>query len=128
MLGKRQQSSQGEPINALGQRRSCSRYCCIRTLAWLWGISSRYVHADTLHSGGTNKALDLQDPDNNLGAQGTDNGLVLNLKWSFPNSKTRLYPEGWTREQVGTDLPASKEIAAVHLHLSKGALRELHWH
>lgn len=32
------------------------------------------------------------------------------------------------REQVVTDLPASKDIAAAQLHLTKGALREMHWH
>ncbi|KAI9762520.1 MAG: hypothetical protein M4579_000323 [Chaenotheca gracillima] len=77
--------------------------------------------------GGTNKQLDLQNPDN-LGAESTDNGLVTNLKWSFSDSKTRLLPGGWVREQVVTDLPASKDIAAAQQHLKKGALRELHWH
>ena len=75
----------------------------------------------------TNKQLDLQNPDN-LGAQKTDNGLVQNFKWSFSDSKNRLYPGGWIREQVVTDLPASKDFAGVQLHLSKGAMRELHWH
>lgn len=32
------------------------------------------------------------------------------------------------REQVITDLPASHDIAGAQLHLTKGALRELHWH
>ena len=77
--------------------------------------------------GGTNKQLDLQNPDN-LGAQSTDNGVVPNLKWSFSNSKTRLFPGGWVREQVVTDLPASKDIAAAQQHLTKNALRQLHWH
>ena len=82
---------------------------------------------DIFLSGGTNKQLDLQNPDN-LGAQKTDNGVVPNLKWSFSNSKARLFPGGWVREQVVTDLPASKDIAAAQQHLTKGALRELHWH
>ena len=77
--------------------------------------------------GGTNEALDLQNPDN-LGAQSTDNGLVVNLKWSFSNSKTRLLNGGWTRESVVTDLPASKDIAGAQQHLTKGSYRELHWH
>ena len=62
-------------------------------------------------SGGTNKALDLQNPDN-LGAQSTDNGLVVNLKWAFSDSKTRLLRGGWVRERVITDLPASHDIAS----------------
>ncbi|KAG4423618.1 hypothetical protein IFR04_003300 [Cadophora malorum] len=78
-------------------------------------------------SGGTNHQLDLQNPDN-LGAQSTDSGLVPNLKWSFSDSKTKIFNGGWTREQVVTDLLASHDIAAAQQHLKKGAVRELHWH
>ncbi|KAI5463576.1 RmlC-like cupin domain-containing protein [Mariannaea sp. PMI_226] len=77
--------------------------------------------------GGTNKELDLQNPDN-LGQQPTDNGVVPNLKWSFSDSKTRILKGGWVREQVITDLPSSHDIAGAQQHLKKGALRELHWH
>ncbi|KAK3372346.1 oxalate decarboxylase oxdD [Podospora didyma] len=77
--------------------------------------------------GGTNKQIDLQNPDN-LGQQSTDNGLVPNLKWAFSDSKTRLLKGGWVREQVITDLPSSHDIAAAQQHLTKGAIRELHWH
>ncbi|MCJ1347832.1 hypothetical protein MMC31_006062 [Peltigera leucophlebia] len=100
-LEKRQQFDQGQPIDATGKG------------------------APIL--GGTNKQLDLQNPDN-LGAQSRDNGVVVNLKWSFSDSKTRILPGGWVREQVVTDLPASQDIAAAQQHLKKGALRELHWH
>lgn len=78
-------------------------------------------------SGGTNHAIDLQNPDN-LGAQSVDHGAVPNLKWSFSDSKTNIYPGGWTREQVVTDLPQSHDIAGAQQHLIKGAIRELHWH
>ncbi|KAK7918213.1 hypothetical protein PG985_010087 [Apiospora marii] len=77
--------------------------------------------------GGTNKALDLQNPDN-LGRQSTDNGVVPNLKWSFSDSRTRILRGGWVREQVITDLPASVDISAAQQHLTKGSIRELHWH
>ncbi|KAK3071459.1 hypothetical protein LTR53_008599 [Teratosphaeriaceae sp. CCFEE 6253] len=77
--------------------------------------------------GGTNKALDLQNPDN-LGQQSTDNGVVVNLKWSLSDSKTRLLNGGWVREQVITDLPASHDIAGAQQHLTQGSIRELHWH
>lgn len=77
--------------------------------------------------GGTNHALDLQNPDN-LGRESTDNGVVPNLKWSFSDSKMRLLPGGWVREQVITDLPSSHDISAAQQHLRKGAVRELHWH
>jgi oxalate decarboxylase len=58
--------------------------------------------------GGTNHQIDLQNPDN-LAAQSTDNGLVVNLKWSFSDSKTKIFNGGWTREQVITDLPSSHD-------------------
>ncbi|KAF9773133.1 hypothetical protein IL306_009095 [Fusarium sp. DS 682] len=77
--------------------------------------------------GGTNKELDLQNPDN-LGQQSTDNGVVPNLKWSFSDSKTRLLKGGWVREQVIQDLPSSHDISGAQQHLVKGAIRELHWH
>ncbi|PKY09408.1 Bicupin, oxalate decarboxylase/oxidase [Aspergillus campestris IBT 28561] len=77
--------------------------------------------------GGTNKPLDLQNPAN-LGQESTDNGWVPNLKWSFSDSKARIFPGGWSREQIVQDLPQSHDISGAQQHLSKGAIRELHWH
>lgn len=77
--------------------------------------------------GGTNAALDVQNPDS-LGQQSTDAGVVPNLKWSFSDSKTRIFRGGWVREQVIQDLPSSHDIAGAQQHLVKGAIRELHWH
>ncbi|KAL4928003.1 RmlC-like cupin domain-containing protein [Aspergillus undulatus] len=77
--------------------------------------------------GGTDIHRDKQNP-SNLGAESTDNGIVPNLKWSFADSKTRLFPGGWVREQLVQDLPQSKDISGAQQHLSKGAIRELHWH
>ncbi|TID27028.1 Bicupin oxalate decarboxylase/oxidase [Venturia nashicola] len=77
--------------------------------------------------GGTNAQLDLQNPDN-LARQSTDAGTVPNLKWSFSDSKAKIFNGGWTREQVIQDLPQSTDISAAQQHLKKGALRELHWH
>jgi oxalate decarboxylase/phosphoglucose isomerase-like protein (cupin superfamily) len=54
--------------------------------------------------------------------------VVPNLKWSFSDSRTRLLKGGWVREQVVTDLPSSQDISAAQQHLTKGAIRELHWH
>jgi len=90
-------------------------------------MGSQSDEALTQMPGVTNNQLDLQNPDN-LGQQSTDNGVVVNLKWSFSDSKTRLLNGGWSREQVVTDLPASKDIAAAQQHLTKGSIRELHWH
>ncbi|KAF2023801.1 Bicupin, oxalate decarboxylase/oxidase [Setomelanomma holmii] len=77
--------------------------------------------------GGTDRQIDLANP-SNLGEQSTDSGTVPSLKWRFGDSKTKIYPGGWVREQVINDLPASKDIAAAQQHLKKGAIRELHWH
>ncbi|ORY61380.1 RmlC-like cupin domain-containing protein [Pseudomassariella vexata] len=77
--------------------------------------------------GGTNHELDIQKPDN-LGQQSTDNGVVPNLKWSFSDSRTRILKGGWVRESVITDLPSSHDISAAQQHLTKGSIRELHWH
>ncbi|KAF9692986.1 hypothetical protein EKO04_009085 [Ascochyta lentis] len=77
--------------------------------------------------GGTNSQVDIENP-SNLGQQSTDAGTVPNLKWRFSDSKTRIYPGGWVREQVDNDLPQSHDIAAAQQHLKKGAIRELHWH
>lgn len=77
--------------------------------------------------GGTNKAVDLQNPDQ-FRAPSTDNGFVPNVKWSFSQSQTRLFNGGWSREQVIEDLPQSHDIAGAQQHLKKGAIRELHWH
>lgn len=71
--------------------------------------------------------MDLENP-SNLGQQSTDSGTVPNLKWRFSDSKTRIFPGGWVREQVDNDLPQSHDIAAAQQHLKKGAIRELHWH
>jgi oxalate decarboxylase len=109
--------AQGEPIDATGKGGP------------ILGIKRSYIQTRELLTvlGGTNKQLDLQNPDN-LGQQPTDNGVVPNLKWSFSDSKTRLLNGGWVREQVVTDLPSSTDVAAAQQHLAKGAIRELHWH
>ncbi|PSN59535.1 thermophilic glucose-6-phosphate isomerase [Corynespora cassiicola Philippines] len=76
---------------------------------------------------GTNNQIDRDNPAN-LGEESTDAGTVPNLKWRFSDSKTKIFPGGWVRQQVITDLPQSHDIAAAQQHLSKGAIRELHWH
>ena len=96
---------------------------CKASLCFFFAVAHNFAR----RAGGTNKALDLQNPDN-LGAQSTDSGVVPNLKWSFSDSRTRLLNGGWVREQVITDLPASHDISAAQQHLKKGAIRELHWH
>lgn len=79
------------------------------------------------HSGGTDRDIDAQNPDN-LGQQPTDHGTVPNLKWRFSDSKTDVHWGGWLRSQVIQDLPQSTDVSATQVHLSKGVIRESHWH
>lgn len=121
---KRSGFGDGEPINDSGKGAPFSGKYFPPLVSELLGD----VCTENLQlSGGTNHAIDIQNPDN-LGRESTDNGYVPNLKWSFSDSKTNLYPGGWSREQITSDLPQSHDIAGAQQHLIKGAIRELHWH
>ncbi|RPA74719.1 Bicupin, oxalate decarboxylase/oxidase [Ascobolus immersus RN42] len=77
--------------------------------------------------GGTNEAIDRQNP-SNLTPPPTDAGTVVNLKWAFSDSRTKTLDGGWSRQQTVRDLPPSKDIAAAQQHVTRGSIRELHWH
>ncbi|EAS33083.3 oxalate decarboxylase family bicupin [Coccidioides immitis RS] len=79
-------------------------------------------------AGATNREIDLQNPSALGASTDTDSGSVPNLKWSFSLSKLKMFHGGWLREQVKTDLPASNDIAGAQVHMSKGAIRQMHWH
>jgi len=74
-----------------------------------------------------NPPVDLENLDQVAGPP-TDAGIVVNLKWSFGASHTRLLRGGWVREQTITDLPPSKDFAAAEIRLGPNSYRELHWH
>ncbi|KAL4935177.1 hypothetical protein BDV06DRAFT_134441 [Aspergillus oleicola] len=57
------------------------------------GAFKRNPCADSTYLGGTDVHRDKQNT-SNLGAESTDNEMVPNLKWSFSDSKTRLFPGG----------------------------------
>lgn len=117
LLAKRQQFSQGQPIDGTGKGAVISGERSPPRLS---------PYSDPT-PGGTNNQVDRANPAN-LGAQSTDHGPVPNLKWRFSDSKTRIFKGGWIREQVITDLPASTDLSAAQVHLTKGSYRELHWH
>ncbi|GJE89104.1 bicupin oxalate decarboxylase/oxidase [Phanerochaete sordida] len=75
----------------------------------------------------SNHALDRQNVDN-VAPPTTDQGDIVNLKWSMSLSHTRLLKGGWVREQTVTDLPPSKDFAAAEIAMAPFAYRELHWH
>ena len=58
----------------------------------------------------------------------TDNGAVPPFWYSFELTHKRITAGGWTRQVTERELPISKTIAGVQMHLEAGAIRELHWH
>jgi oxalate decarboxylase len=49
--------------------------------------------------------------------------------YNLTNSSSHWYgPAGWAKEVNVSNFPISQSIAGVHMHLNKGAVRELHWH
>ncbi|GAB6991053.1 oxalate decarboxylase family bicupin [Paenibacillus pini] len=77
--------------------------------------------------GARNVPRDLQSPDI-LVPPDTDHGTMPNLKYAFADSHMRVEHGGWSREVTIRELPASKTIAGVNMHLEPGGVRELHWH
>lgn len=75
----------------------------------------------------SNHELDKQNVDN-VAPPTTDQGTIMNLKWSMSLSHTTLLDGGWVREQTVTDLPPSKDLAAAEIAMAPFAYRELHWH
>ncbi|KAL8649181.1 MAG: hypothetical protein Q9210_004558 [Variospora velana] len=63
---------------------------------------------------GTNKALDLQNPDN-LASQGTDNGIVPNLKWSF----SRFQDEDFPRRRNGAMSTRRKSVSLLWMKTAR---------
>ncbi|KAK0457207.1 oxalate decarboxylase [Desarmillaria tabescens] len=74
-----------------------------------------------------NIAIDLQNPDL-LAPPSTDSGAVMNAKWPFSLSHTRLQTGGWVREQNVGVMPIATSLAGANMRLEPGSIRELHWH
>lgn len=77
--------------------------------------------------GANNPEIDRENPDV-LVPPDTDNGTMPNLKFPFSQSHMRVEHGGWSREVTIREMPASKTIAGVNMHLEPGGVRELHWH
>ncbi len=58
----------------------------------------------------------------------TDEGTVKPFKYSFDLSHKEIDSGGWTRQVTVRELPIATSIAAVEMRLTKGGVRELHWH
>lgn len=77
--------------------------------------------------GPRNLSRERQDADM-LRPPSTDHGTMMNMKWSFADSHTRIEEGGWARQTTRRELPSSMELAGVNMRLDMGAVRELHWH
>src|SRR5262249_14498324 len=47
---------------------------------------------------------------------------------SFNNPPRRIQNGGWARRVTQSDFQIAEEIAGVNMRLTRGAIRELHWH
>jgi oxalate decarboxylase len=74
-----------------------------------------------------NSPLDGQNP-SSVWAPETDAGGQPPFKYPFSFAHKRIEAGGWTRQVTVRDLPISKKMAGVQMHLIKGGVRELHWH
>lgn len=77
--------------------------------------------------GPNNTKLDDENP-SSVWAPPTDAGGQPPFKYSFSLSHKRIEKGGWTRQVTVRDLPISKKMAGVQMRLTKGGVRELHWH
>lgn len=58
----------------------------------------------------------------------TDHGSVGALWHSFELTHRRVQNGGWTHQVTEREVPLSKAIAGVNMHIVGGAFREAHWH
>lgn len=77
--------------------------------------------------GPTNSALDTANPDS-FNPPSSDAGGVQTFKYTFSIAHKRLHEGGWSREVTVRELAVSKTLAGVHMRLTSGGVRELHWH
>ncbi|HLR60498.1 MAG TPA: oxalate decarboxylase family bicupin [Pseudogracilibacillus sp.] len=77
--------------------------------------------------GAENPEISRQNPDF-MTPPNTDKGTMPNLKYPYAQTHTRIENGGWSREVTTRELPPSKTIAGVNMHLEPGGVRELHWH
>jgi oxalate decarboxylase len=74
-----------------------------------------------------NPPREREDPDL-IQPPPTDNGDVPNLHFAFADAHIKMREGGWSRQVTQRELPVAKEIAGVNMRLTKGGVRELHWH
>lgn len=77
--------------------------------------------------GPNNPALSSQFP-GAFSPPATDVGNLPMFWASFNNAPRRIQDGGWAREVTQADFQISQEIAGVNMRLTRGGIRELHWH
>jgi oxalate decarboxylase len=91
------------------------------------GINTQGNAASISDPGPNNPALSNQFP-GAFTPPATDVG-ELPLFWaSFNNAPRRIQNGGWARQVTQYDFRISEEIAGVNMRLTRGGIRELHWH
>jgi oxalate decarboxylase len=77
--------------------------------------------------GPRNPPREAQNPDI-LRPPPTDSGGIPNLRFSYADAHVKMREGGWSREVTERELPIATTIAGVNMRLTKGGVRELHWH
>ena len=77
--------------------------------------------------GPNNPALSSQFPGAFL-PPATDVGELPMFWASFNNAPRRIQDGGWARQVTQYDFQISEQIAGVNMRLTRGGIRELHWH
>ena len=90
-------------------------------------INTRDNPASVTDPGPQNPALASQFPDA-FSPPPTDVGDMPMFWASFNNAPRRIQNGGWARQVTQADFQIAEEISGVNMRLTRGAIRELHWH
>ena len=90
-------------------------------------INTQGNPSSTTVIGPNNPALSGQFPAA-LSPPATDVGDLPMFWASFNNAPRRIQNGGWARQVTQADFQISEEIAGVNMRLTRGGVRELHWH
>jgi oxalate decarboxylase family bicupin protein len=90
-------------------------------------INTRDNPASATDPGPQNPALASQFPDA-FSPPPTDVGDMPMFWASFNNAPRRIQNGGWARQVTQADFQIAEEISGVNMRLTRGAIRELHWH
>jgi oxalate decarboxylase len=90
-------------------------------------ISTKGNRASITDPGPNNRALSQQFP-GAFSPPPTDVGDLPMFWASFNNAPRRIQNGGWARQVTQYDFQISESISGVNMRLTRGGIRELHWH